>query len=188
MEQSRLERLAERLRAEERELTEQIEAYERERTESLKDSVHELSSYDNHPGDLGNETFERGKDLALLDNARSLRQQVREALRRIEAGTYGNCADCGREIGEERLEALPAASLCLECQRREEGANPPRWRPIEEEVLNPPFGRTFRDGRAVAYDGEDAWQDVARYGTSETPSDVGGVDSYGDVFIDHEER
>lgn len=61
-------------------------------------------------------------------------------------------------------------------------------RPIEETALEPPFGRTFRDGDDyAAYDGEDAWQDVARYGTSNTPSDVPGAVGMGDVYIDADE-
>ncbi len=189
MEKALLTRLSERLRKEEEEIEEQIQAYNRIRENSLKDSVHELSSYDNHPADHGNETFEREKDLALLDNVRELRHQVRTARQRIADGTYGACARCGREIDLPRLEALPYTPLCLDCQKEEEALDPPRWRPIEEEVLGPPFGRTFRDSKtAVGYDGEDIWQDVAKHGTSNTPSDVGGTDSYEDVFVDHDER
>lgn len=182
-------RLAERLRREEGELEEQLQAYAREREAGLKDSVHELSSYDNHPADLGNETFEREKDLALLDNLRELRHEVRLALDRIEAGTYGRCTRCGREIEQARLEALPHANECLDCRRETEAHDPPRWRPIEEEVLSPPFGRSFRDRGDTNYtDGEDIWQAVARYGTSESPSDVGGTDSYEDLYVDPDER
>lgn len=61
-------------------------------------------------------------------------------------------------------------------------------RPIEETVLDPPFGRTFRDGDDyTGYDGEDAWQDVARYGTSNTPSDVPGSVSMDEAYIDADE-
>ncbi len=179
---------AERLRREECELEEQYIAYDRGRAESLKDSVQELSSYDNHPGDLGNETFERSKDAALLDNVRELRHQVREALRRIADGTFGACARCGKEIDRERLDALPHAPFCLACQKSEEAWDPPRWRPIEEEALSPPFGRSFQDRAGAGVDGEDIWQEVARYGTSNTPSDVGGTDSYDEVYVDHDER
>ncbi len=189
MEEALLIHFSERLQREEEEIEEQIRAYDRIREASLKDSVHELSSYDNHPADHGNETLEREKDLALLDNVRELRHQVRVARQRIAAGTFGSCAKCGQEIDLLRLEAIPYTALCLDCQKEEEAFDPPRWRPIEEEVLRPPFGRTCREGKNEAgYDGEDVWQDVARYGTSNTPSDVGGTDSYEDVFVDHDER
>ena len=86
MEETLLTRFSERLRKEEGEIEEQIQAYNRIREASLKDSVHELSIYDNHPADQGTETFEREKDLALLDNVRELGHQVRMARRRIEIG------------------------------------------------------------------------------------------------------
>jgi hypothetical protein len=103
----------------------------------------------------------------------------------MDKGIYGICEDCDREIAPERLEALPYTTLCLECQHREEDHHQTRERPIEEEVLGAPFGRTFLDDADyTGFDGEDAWQAVARYGTSESPSDLGGVDSYNDLFID----
>lgn len=52
------------------------------------DSVGELSSYDNHPGDLGTELFERGKDLALVDHAERELEKINEAL---HAATMGPC-------------------------------------------------------------------------------------------------
>ena len=46
---------------------------------------------------------------------------IESALARIEAGTYGTCTSCGRPIAEERLEARPYATLCIDCQRQQEG-------------------------------------------------------------------
>lgn len=61
-------------------------------------------------------------------------------------------------------------------------------RPVEELSLDPPFGRTFRDGDDyAAYDGEDAWQDVARFGTANTPQDVPPAVDYDDVYVDADE-
>jgi DnaK suppressor protein len=42
------------------------------------------------------------------------------ALQRIENGTYGKCVNCGAPIPEERLEAMPWATLCIDCKRKEE--------------------------------------------------------------------
>lgn len=53
---------------------------------SLQDSFNELSSYDNHPADLGSETFEREKDLGLLDRLRIRRRNIEHALERMERG------------------------------------------------------------------------------------------------------
>ncbi len=189
MDPAELERFAERLRREERKIKEQIDSYQLEQAASLKDSIHELSSYDNHPADIANETFERSKDLALLDNARALHQQVREALERIGNGSFGRCRRCGQEIERERLEALPSAALCLNCRKIEESFDPPRWRPIEEEVLEPSFERGSMDpAHTAGLDGEDIWQDLARHGTSNTPSDSAGLDFYEDAFTDRDDR
>lgn len=152
------------------------------------DAIGELSSYDNHPADLGSETFEREKDLALWNNTQETYHRIEEALNRIDEGTYGRCELCGQEIAMDRLEAVPYTSLCIECAKETADQFINRERPVEEEVLSPPFGRSFLDDTDyVATDGEDIWQSVARYGTSESPSDLGGTDSYEDTFYDADE-
>lgn len=155
---------------------------------SQGDQLQEDSTVDNHPADLGTETFERGKDLGLRSNAERRLREIDIALERMAAGTYGVCEACGGPIDPARLEAFPSATTCIECQQRRE-ALPDRFhRPIEEQVLNPPFGRSFRDESGdPGYDGEDAWQEVAAYGTSETPQDVPGAVSYNDMYNSDEE-
>lgn len=179
-----------RLVAEKDRLEEEIRASNRfNMEEPLANSVQELSAYDNHPADLGSETFEREKDLALWNNTHELLQRINEALDHMDKGIYGVCEDCGREIDPERLEAVPYTTLCIHCQHQEEDNHQSRERPVEEEVLGPPFGRTFLDEtNVVATDGEDIWQDVARYGTSESPSDLGGVADYEDTYLGAEEE
>ena len=86
------------------------------RDESEDDSISELSSIDQHPADVGTETFEREKDLSILEHVEAELADVDHALRRLEDGTYGICEACGQPIGEDRLEALPAARFCLKDQ------------------------------------------------------------------------
>ena len=176
MDKMKVEEFKGRLLGEKRRIEEELENSNRfNLNESLTDSVQELSAYDNHPADLGSETFEREKDLALCNNLHELYLRVNEALGYIEQGRYGVCENCGNEINVERLDALPYTTLCIDCQRGEEDHFVQRDRPVEEEVLWPPFTRTFLDGKdVVEFDGEDTWQKVARYGSSDTPSDVGG--------------
>jgi RNA polymerase-binding protein DksA len=61
--------------------------------------------------------FEQQRDLALRDRAQQQLELVDAALERIEAGTYGDCLRCGRPVAPERLEALPWAAHCIDCQR-----------------------------------------------------------------------
>lgn len=137
----------------------------------------------NHPGDLGSETFEREKDLGLRSGYERHISEIDEALARMNEGSYGICDRCGRPIPRARLEAMPSAGTCIQCQEGIESLNDPFHRPIEEQVMGPPFGRSFRGGTTdTGYDGEDAWQEVAQYGTSETPSDVPGAVSYRDLY------
>jgi RNA polymerase-binding transcription factor DksA len=86
------------------------------RDESEDDSTSELSSIDQHPADVGTETFEREKDISILEQVEAELADVEHALRRLEEGTYGICEACGQPIDEARLEALPAARFCLKDQ------------------------------------------------------------------------
>jgi len=98
---------------------EEIEARTARATEAERAT--ELSSYEDHPADLASETFEREKDLAIAESVESLLDQVNTALEKVDLGTYGVCDACGRPIKKARLQALPFATLCLDCQGRLEG-------------------------------------------------------------------
>ncbi len=147
-----------------------------ERNISLKDSFQELSLVDNHPADTGSELFERSKDFSLHEKHVRTLKEIDEALQKIEEGTYGYCTVCGKGIELQRLEALPYAERCLECEKLQEEDRKQRDgsdnRPVEEMNLYPPFGRTFLDEKDyTGFEGEDAWQEVARYGTADSPQD-----------------
>jgi RNA polymerase-binding transcription factor DksA len=85
--------------------------------ESESDSLGELTGgLDQHQADVGTETFEREKDLSILETVEAELADVEHALRRISEGTYGICEACGRPIDADRLEAMPAARLCVNDQ------------------------------------------------------------------------
>ena len=88
--------------------------------QSANDSVGELSSYDQHQADMGTETFEREKDLSILEQVEAELADVEHAMRRLDEGTYGMCEVCGRAIPDERLEAMPATRFCVEHQAEAE--------------------------------------------------------------------
>ena len=85
-------------------------------SESEEESLGELSSADQHQADVGTETFNRERDLSILERVQAELADVEHALRRLDDGTYGTCEACGRPIDAGRLEALPAARFCLDDQ------------------------------------------------------------------------
>ncbi len=155
--------LYERLKRIEKEMADSIEKNTGiGKHESFKDSIEELSLYDNHPADVGSENFERAKDMSLHENQLHELLKIRKALQKMEKGAYGACENCGQVIDSSRLEVLPHVETCVQCAHQLE--NNPDSRPVEEDVIMPPFGRSFKDSEEYsAYDGEDAWQDVSEF-------------------------
>jgi len=64
--------------------------------------------------------FAKDMEFALMQMKADTLGRIDEALRRLEAGTYGTCAECGTDIASPRLKALPFALKCRDCQEREE--------------------------------------------------------------------
>jgi RNA polymerase-binding protein DksA len=60
----------------------------------------------------------RELDGGLEENAERLLSEINAALQRVEDGTYGTCVVCGKPIGDERLEAVPYATLCIDDKRK----------------------------------------------------------------------
>jgi len=88
---------------------------------TMSDSIGELqsSSTDNHLADTASETYERELDEGLEEDARGQLREVDAALARMDSGSYGTCARCGKEIPLERLEAVPWTTLCIEDARKQ---------------------------------------------------------------------
>jgi DnaK suppressor protein len=93
---------------------------QREQDESVSDTGGELSSFDQHPGDSGTETFEMEKNVSLREQVYDELREIEAAFQRLERGTYGTCQACGKPIGDERLEAMPATRFCVEDQAKAE--------------------------------------------------------------------
>ncbi|USB34519.1 TraR/DksA C4-type zinc finger protein [Paenibacillus sp. YPG26] len=152
---------------------------------TTRENISELSTNDNHPGDLGTEVFERGKDLALAEHDELHLDRIDDALQRMNEGSYGVCITCGQPISYDRLEAIPETTYCIEHTPQREVSSK---RPIEEEFLYPPFGRTSMDEHddQNGFDGEDAWQILESYGTSNSPAMAEGneIDNYNDMEIE----
>ena len=69
----------------------------------------ELADYDQHPADSGSDTFEREKDLSILEQLENEVVEVEAALARVDEGTYGIDERTGEPISPDRLEAMPTA-------------------------------------------------------------------------------
>ena len=74
--------------------------------------------YDPNFADSSHVTAERGEAEVLAGQLRDALQDVEAAIGRLEAGTYGLCEKCGQPISSARLEAMPAARLCITCASR----------------------------------------------------------------------
>src|SRR5215210_6652176 len=72
-------------------------------------------SFDEGFADSSQVTAERGEIEALAGSLTDTLKDVEDALAKLDAGTYGRCESCGGEISEDRLEAMPAARLCIDC-------------------------------------------------------------------------
>jgi RNA polymerase-binding transcription factor DksA len=72
-------------------------------------------SYDEGFADSGQVTAERSEVEALVGTLQETLTDIDAALAKFEQGTYGQCESCGGPIGEARLEAMPAARLCIKC-------------------------------------------------------------------------
>ena len=72
------------------------------------------------PTDRATLESDRNFTLRIRDRERKLIVKIKEALERIDTGTYGICETCGEEISEERLTARPVTTLCIDCKKRQE--------------------------------------------------------------------
>lgn len=98
-------------------LREELEA----QRSSLQRELQELGygseglSYDPNFADSSQVTAERGETEALATTLTTNLMDVEHALAKLDAGTYGICEGCGGEIAPARMEAMPAARLCINC-------------------------------------------------------------------------
>lgn len=151
----------------------------------------ELSAYDNHPADSASETYQREQEVGLIDHRKRVLSMIDSVIAKMGEGTYGLCEECKRPISAERLQAIPFALLCKECREITEQQSVSHLRPYEESVIRDLFTDLFSDDTEfVGTTGEDVWQELAQYGTSESYQDVAtttGRSRPDAAFIDSDE-
>jgi len=92
-----------------------------EKMENLKEEMRAMAEPSADEADL--DAYEREKTWALVQRLQSKLESIDRAIQAAEKGTYGICATCGQRIDPARLEILPEATLCLDCQRKFERQN-----------------------------------------------------------------
>lgn len=72
------------------------------------------------PTDRATQESDRSFELRIRDRERKLLNKIKEALSRIDDGTFGTCEVCGEDISEGRLKARPVTTLCIDCKMEQE--------------------------------------------------------------------
>jgi len=88
----------------------------RTRLRSMREALPAEASHVKDEGEQCSDALMLGMDIALLELETETLRGIDVAIARLEAGTYGLCADCGEPISETRLQALPFATACRDCQ------------------------------------------------------------------------
>ena len=104
-----LQRLAVRINGDARAVTDEV------LDQGAGQGAGELSNAPMHLGDMGTEEYLRDLNATLLEHEQFLGDEVRDALARIDARTFGSCLNCGKPIAKERLDALPYVRYCKPC-------------------------------------------------------------------------
>jgi DnaK suppressor protein len=100
-------------------LQEQMDQLLREADKTVSEMTDEKTNFPD-PTDRASLESDRNFELRIRDRERRLIGKIREALERIDAGEFGECEDCGDQIGEARLKARPVTTLCIECKTEQE--------------------------------------------------------------------
>ena len=100
-------------------LTQRLEGLLSEADRTVEDMSDDEETFPD-PTDRASLESDRNFLLRIRDRERKLIVKIKEALARIESGTFGICEVCGEEITEERLKARPVTTLCIDCKTEEE--------------------------------------------------------------------
>ncbi|NMA87247.1 MAG: molecular chaperone DnaK [Tissierellia bacterium] len=143
----------------------------------------ELSSYDNHPADLGTDMFMMEQDKGLINSLEDTIYEIEVSKENLIDGNYGLCKSCGKEIDEERLELIPYLKLCIDCSENKIFLEEKRhFRPEEEDVLTS-IRKDINEG--IQFDREDSYQAVARFNEVDSDPSFSTGDNQG-VFDEKE--
>jgi RNA polymerase-binding protein DksA len=113
-----LEYFKKRLLKRKKELEESLSTLEEKFSISQRDSFSELSTQPDHLADLASDSEIREEGAYFLNSSSEELRRVNKALEKIYSKKYGICEMCGKEIGIERLKALPYTEVCINCKKK----------------------------------------------------------------------
>jgi len=113
---TRIKEFGEHLLSEKERILRTLDRMDAKANENLK--AEDTVDTDDAAADAALHTIARGTDMALEENLRILLQEVQAAEEKLQKGTYGLCDNCGIDIKIARLERIPWATMCVECQGR----------------------------------------------------------------------
>lgn len=158
-------------------------------TQNVRSSFGELSSFDNHPADVGTEVFMAEHALGLKAMHEGSLKDVDEAFNRIDKDQYGICTECSKTIDEERLEILPETKLCIDCARDrdveiQDSLEAIRHRPPGlNDVLTTSGGiKSVRDPLEGRDGGDDILNDLMKFGSAQSPSEQGNFKDFNEFY------
>lgn len=112
-----------------------LNALTRDALRQQSESAGDVGVHSTHMADHGTDNFDRDINLLLASGRQEAIYAIEDALRRMDAGSFGVCEVCGNPIGFDRLDAMPYAKMCIECKKDlEKGKGRPTFRPYSRET------------------------------------------------------
>jgi len=115
-----LDHFRESLEAERKRVTDALQ-YLHSETPNADGDERQESGTEDHLAESAAVTYDRELDFSLEENSGQVLEEIDRALKRIDDGSYGECANCAKDIPAERLEAIPYADHCIDCARERGG-------------------------------------------------------------------
>ncbi|MGO1470335.1 MAG: TraR/DksA C4-type zinc finger protein [Tissierella sp.] len=163
MNNTKLKHFKNKLLKEKEEQKKYLKEREEEKEETIDSLESELSSYDNHPADIGTEVYMMEQEKGYKEQIKETIEKINDSLESIEEGNYGICNNCNKEIKEKRLELIPYTKTCLDCSNEEKVSNEEsligkkKYESLNYESINL---EPNEEKDNVSYDREDTYQDV----------------------------
>lgn len=161
-----------------------LQSKEKQEDEDMEFMDRELSSFGNHPGDIGTEVYMLEQEKGLQLHSKNILEKIEESLKDIENKRYGICIDCKKEISRERLETIPYAKTCEKCMKKDD--NTLSDREFTSGQSQSPVIKPYISKENLGYDREDAYKDMLKDNIVPKDPSFSTGDNIG--FVDEEEN